>query len=137
MPYNPYFSQYSAFQNPQPQPQYVPNMQGVQQPVHGFVYVTGIEGARAYPLPPNSDMPLFDSKEDVLYVKTTDGAGFPTVKRVPLEYPVEESQGGVSGDYVTRDELDRKLSEMLRMIGGNDGPAPKASEPSHLASRAD
>ena len=134
MPYNPYFNQFPAYQPTQPsQFQYTPSTQPQQQPVHGFVYVTGIDGARAYPLPPNSDMPLFDSKEDVLYVKTTDGAGFPTVKRVPLEYPVEESQGGVSGDYVTRDELDRKLSEMLKMIGGDDGASPKASEPSHFA----
>ena len=137
MPY-PYFNQYSAYQPTQPgQFQYTPNTQPQQQPVHGFVYVTGIEGARAYPLPPNSDMPLFDSKEDVLYVKTTDGAGFPTVKRVPLEYPVGESQGGVSGDYVTRDELDRRLSEIASMIGGTDGPSAKAAEPSHFATRTD
>lgn len=137
MPYNPYFSQYSAFQNPQTQPQYVPNMQGAQQPVHGFVYVTGMEGARAYPLPPNSDMPLFDSKEDVLYIKTTDGAGFPTVRRVELPNMLNEERANESGDYVTHDELERALADMRSMIGGANGPASKATGPSHLADVAD
>lgn len=140
MPYNPYFNQHSAYQQAQPnQFSYMSGTQQpqAQQPVHGFVYVTGMEGARAYYLPPNSDMPLFDSKEDVLYVKTTDGAGFPTVKRVPLPHPVDDSQGVVSGDFVTHDELERRLSEMASMIGGANGTVAKASEPSHFASGAD
>lgn len=31
-------------------------------------------------MPPNSEMPLFDSTNDgVMFIKTTDGAGFPTI----------------------------------------------------------
>ena len=51
--YNPYYSAYSY-----PQSAYQP--QSFAQPVNGLVSVTGIEGAKAYQLPPNSAMPLFD-----------------------------------------------------------------------------
>lgn len=44
------------------------------------VPVEGIEGAKAYPLGPNCRAPLFDSKENILYIKSTDANGFPTVK---------------------------------------------------------
>lgn len=36
------------------------------QPVNGLVSVTGIDGAKAYQMPPNSTMPLFDENDDVL-----------------------------------------------------------------------
>ena len=57
--------------------------QQYQQPVHGFVYVTGPDGANAYQMPPNSEMPLFDSTvPNRMFIKTTDGAGYPTIMRV-------------------------------------------------------
>lgn len=87
-----------------------------QQAIHGFVYVTGLEGAKAYQMPPNSEMPLFDSTGDVMYIKTTDGAGFPTIticdckKREPMA-------GGVSTqEYVTRDELDRTYRDLATQL---------------------
>ena len=66
MGYQPYGMQQQQMQQP---------MQ--QQPIHGFVYVTGLEGAKAFQMPPNSEMPLFDSTtENRMFIKTTDGAGF-------------------------------------------------------------
>lgn len=97
---------------------YMPNQQAwgyhpqMTQAVNGLVSVTGIDGARAYPLPPNSSMPLFDANDDVMYVKTTDGAGFPTVKAYRFEQvDAEEPKAG----YVTRgefDELARRLDAL-------------------------
>ena len=67
MPYqNPYLPMGNQF--PQYQPQGYMTAGGTygmaQQPIHGFVYVTGIEGAKAYQMPPNSEMPLFDSTSE-------------------------------------------------------------------------
>lgn len=45
-----------------------------------LIRVTGIEGAKAYRMPPNSIVPLFDGAEDVFYLKSTDGGGFPTIR---------------------------------------------------------
>lgn len=89
MPYNPYMPYQSTWQQ---QP----------QPINGLVSVTGIEGAKAYQLPPNSSMPLFDANSDILYLKTTDGAGFPTVRAFSFtEIGTEQP----THDYVTREDF--------------------------------
>lgn len=44
------------------------------------VPVKGIEGAKSYPMGPNCRVPLFDSEEDVLYIKSTDPNCFPSIK---------------------------------------------------------
>ena len=45
-----------------------------------LIRVTGMDGAKAYQMGPNSCVPLFDSDNDIMYIKSTDGAGFPTVR---------------------------------------------------------
>lgn len=49
--------------------------QAFARPYNALIKVSGIEGARAYQMPPDSAIPLFHATEDVLYIKTTDGAG--------------------------------------------------------------
>jgi hypothetical protein len=100
-------------------PSYQPAMQGqtvvggqmqVAQPVNGLIRVTGEEGAKAYALPPNSVMPLFDANEDILYIKTTDGAGFPTI--IAYDYRRRAACQPQPAEYVTRSEFDQ-LKEMV------------------------
>lgn len=115
MAYNPnmYMPQYGYNQHPMNwsyQPQ-------VAQPINGLVSVTGIEGAKAYQLPPNSSMPLFDGNQDLLYVKTTDAAGYPTIKTFRFE-PMENAQPTQEqADYVSRTEFEA-LAEQVRELGG-------------------
>ena len=55
-----------------------------------LIRVTGMDGAKAYQMPPNSVVPLFDADNDIMYVKSTDGAGFPTIRAFafqPIENP--------------------------------------------------
>lgn len=81
------------------------------QPVRdGLIRVTGMDGARAYQMPPNSAVALFDGSQDVFYVKTTDGAGFPTIRAYAFA-PVQD-QSQPQADYVTRAEFD-ELKEMI------------------------
>ena len=131
MPYqNPYLQ--TGQVAPYPHQGYGANSFGAQQqPVHGFVYVTGIEGAKAYQLPPNSEMPLFDYSGDVMYIKTTDGAGFPTI--VPCKCKKMDAQAGsASGEYVTRDELDRAYRDLAGQLdqirGALHGTVPDATD---------
>lgn len=113
LPYhNPYGYQYGPYQN-QYQSQYQNQYQPSQQPIHGFVYVTGLEGAKAYQMPPNSEMPLFDSGGDVLYIKTTDGAGFPTITIADC---VKRGKAQQSEGYVTREDFDRAYADLSRQI---------------------
>jgi hypothetical protein len=61
-----------------------------QQQSAGLIRVTGMDGAKMYQLSPNSAVALFDANEDIFYIKTTDGAGFPTIrsyKFVPIDTP--------------------------------------------------
>lgn len=76
-----------------------------------LVKVSGLDGAKAYQMPPNSSVALFHESEDILYVKTTDGAGFPTIKTFrfePFEVPTVEFE-----KYVTIDEFNKFKEEVL------------------------
>lgn len=118
MAYNP--SIYNPYGQPQPyswsQPTWAAPQPSATQPVNGLVKVTGLDGAKAYQMPPNSSMPLFDENEDVMYVKTTDGAGFPTVRAFSFKPMEQEQQKAV--DYVSREDFD----ELVKRV---DGLTPK------------
>lgn len=77
-------------------------------PVNGLVSVTGIEGAKAYQLPPNSSVALFDANEDIMYIKSTDGAGFPTVRPFRFE-PIEQKPQPTG---ITREEFDALVAKV-------------------------
>lgn len=96
-----------------------------QQPIDGLVRVTGMEGAKAYQLPPNSTMPLFDGDEDIFYVKSTDGAGFPTVRAFRFE-PIQE-QPAQNADYVTRAEFAQFVQQIKEIVNGKQ-PVPAAAD---------
>ena len=96
----------------QPYQPTMPTGYAQQTPVHGFVYVNGIEGAKAYQMPPNSEMPLFDSTSDgVMFIKQTDGAGYPTITVVDCKRRGDEATG-----TVTRGDLDKMYSDLAAQI---------------------
>ena len=89
--------------------------QGMQQPVHGFVYVQGLEAARAYPLPNGSEMPLFDNDSDLLYIKVVDQAGRASVKvKKCIDY-VEQSHE--DSNYATQDDIRAVYKEIEELRG--------------------
>lgn len=121
------------YQSPYTQPMansYMGRLSQMQQPQtqqrDGLIRVTGMEGARAYQMPPNSAVALFDGGQDVFYVKTTDGAGFPTIRAytfAPLQGQAEQP----AGDYVTRAEFD----ELKEMISSGKQPVRKQQPDAH------
>lgn len=124
MPYNPhmYMQNYQPYQTgpgaPMSQPSWVPNYSSTQypQPVDGLISVTGLEGARAYQIPPNSKMALFDADSDVFYVKTTDAGGFPTVRSFRFEPMEQAAQAAPAGDFVPREEFDKLVQTVKNLI---------------------
>ena len=101
---------------------YQPYQQSYQAPINLLTRVTGIEGARAYQMPPNSVVPLFDGGEDIFYVKSTDGAGFPTIRAFRFEEI--QQQPAQQADYVTHEEfaaLSQKMDRLMEALGGTDG----------------
>lgn len=72
---------YNPYQYPQQtsMPGYL--QQGArQQPQNNLLRVTGPESAKAYSLPPNSSVVLFDADNPIFYLKSTDDSGFATLR---------------------------------------------------------
>lgn len=105
-------------------------MQGAFPQPQGLIKVTGIEGARAYQMPPNSTAPLFDADNDIMYIKSTDGAGFPTIREFSFA-PIERAQQP-QVEYVPRAEFDDLVKQVKELI---DAKQPVSS--SRAAAKAD
>lgn len=76
-----------------------------QQTAPGLIQVTGLEGAKAYPMTPNTEVALFDGNRDVFYIKRTDAGGYPTI--VAYEFkPLQEAAPAQQPEYVTRQEFE-------------------------------
>lgn len=89
-----------------------------------IIRVTGMDGAKAYELSPNSRAALFDDTDDVVVIKTTDGAGFPSYRRARLDW-IEEEPPQTAGDYITRDEFRAQFEELKGLIIDGKQPVPK------------
>lgn len=80
--------------NPQPQQQQV-------------IQVHGEEGAKAYQLPPNSSTLLLDEAQSVVWLKTTDGAGYPTV----TGYEIQPIKTKVQKEYTSLEERIKRIED--------------------------
>ena len=91
------------------------NQQPIEQPVNNLIRVTGIDGAKAYQMPANSSVALFDNNNDYMYVKTTDGAGFPTIRTFKFEEIQPNQIGNITedNDYISREEFEQFKKEMM------------------------
>ncbi len=95
-----------------------------QQTQDGLIRVTGVDGAKAYPVAPNSVAALFDAERDVFYIKSADAGGFPTIRAFTFA-PMQEAAPPPVSDYVTRAEFD----ELKEMIENGIKPVRKAAKP--------
>lgn len=100
--------------NPYTYPYYQYAGDPVQRSQTGIIWVQGETGAKAYPIAPNTTVQLWDSEAQVIYLKSADASGMPTMKII--DYTVRDAQPekkaiDLSG-YVTREELEARLSEI-------------------------
>ena len=97
-------------------PQYqAPVMQTQQQaPQNGLIWVQGEQAAKSYLVAPNSTVQLWDSEEKVIYLKSADASGMPSMKI--LDYTIrggESAQAVSAAEYATKDDL-KALEEKIR-----------------------
>lgn len=104
--FNPWTSPSRNFQNGQ---------YNYQPQQASLIRVNGLEGAKAYQMPPNSVIPLFDGNEDIMFVKSTDAAGFATIRSFRFE-PIPEFEQPVEPKYATLDDLENLKSSILEAI---------------------
>ena len=79
-------------------------LQKMQQPHTPPERVTGLRSAQAYQLQPNDSVILWDTTQDVFYIKQSDASGFCTVKAFEYKEKVEEKE--IPAEYVTKGEFD-------------------------------
>ena len=91
--YNPYQSQIS--------PMMAQHME--------IIKVSGENGAKAYQMAPNSSMLLLDETAPLVWLKTTDGAGYPTV----TPYSITPYQPEKPVDTKSLEERVTRLEEVL------------------------
>lgn len=86
--------------------------------------VNGFGGADAYQLPPNSSVLLLDQEKPVVYMKTTDGGGYPSVAAYELT-PVKPPQ---PVDATALEERLNRLEALIResITKQDDGAGSKA-----------
>ena len=87
-----------------------------------IIRVNGKGGADAFPMPPNSSVLLLDETAPVVWLKQTDGAGFPTC----TPYSITPYQAPPEPDYASLDDRISKLEAMVSVK-----PDPSANEPKH------
>ena len=97
-----------------------------------FKWVSGEAGGKGYPVAPNQTVTLWDSEAPVIYIKSADMNGMPTIKI--LDYTVRgeakknellqtEPQIDLSG-YVTKEEFEKRIAE----IGSRETTAKKVKK---------
>lgn len=83
---------------------------------NSMVWVQGEAGAKAYVLPPNTTLPLWDSEAQVIYIKSVDGSGKPTMTildYVDRNAPAENNESHI--EYVTKEQLDTLNSQFANI----------------------
>ena len=75
---------------------------------NALIWVQGEGAAKSYPVAPNTSVPLWDSEQNVVYIKSADASGMPSIK--VLDYTVRDNTSRApeiqpQSDFVTRNEL--------------------------------
>ena len=108
--YQPYYPQQTASPTPSQN--------------NSIIWVQGEAGAKSYLVAPNNTVQLWDSEEQVIYLKSADASGMPSMKI--LDYKVREQSQPASmhnvmhgNNYVTKEELNafkQSLEDRFRSL---------------------
>lgn len=101
-PFNPY----------QINPAYASQFNSNMHPVtpSQITKVNGRGGAEAYQMPPNSQALLLDETQPLIWLKQTDGAGYPTI----TAYDIKPHEEKTTPDMRSLEERITKIEEVIR-----------------------
>lgn len=116
IPYQQPFQQQFQNQMMYGQSPYRPAYNNYPQDNISLIRVTGIEGAKAYQMNPNSTVALFDSNDDFMYIKSTDGAGFPTIRTFSFTEVFENANKPQIEGYVSKEEFESFKQEVTDYV---------------------
>lgn len=112
---------YQAYYPQQYQVPVAPNQSNNPQPQSsGIIWVQGEAGAKSYLVAPNTTVQLWDSEDQVIYLKSADASGMPSMK--VLDYQIRQNnqsvnqpQIEVNASYATKDELTEIRGELREL----------------------
>lgn len=122
------------FYQPSYQPLYYPQnyqpvVQQQQQQVQqhntssGIIWVSGMQEAQMFPVAPNNAVALWENSGKVIYLKTADATGKPTMKVYDLVERTESVSAASTAqeekvpEYISKDELNEILSVLKGITG--------------------
>lgn len=121
MAYNfgyPYGNQYGFQQQIQPQYQQM-DQRGNGD---GRIWVQGEVGAKAYLVAPGNTVPLWDSEQYIIWLKSVSLNGVPSMIRInySIDNPAPAPMPAPTSDYVTRAEFEKRIAELTKTEVKND-----------------
>ena len=131
---NPYFNSYmnpsvNPYMNRQMQQAVQPQQQWGQQvlPKMELVRVNGKGGAEAFQIGANSQALLLDENNPIVWLVSTDGAGFKTV--TPYDIRLHEDVPEVSPEKELLANLQNRIENLERMVSANVKSNDRPIEP--------
>lgn len=121
MAYNNGFPMNYGYQMPPQQviPQQIPTPQPQS---NGLLWVQGEAGAKSYLVAPNNTVDLWDSEAPVIYLKSADASGMPSMKildytiRDASNMPLKTPLSSKVGEYATKEELEALKAEITAKL---------------------
>lgn len=113
---------YGQLYQPMPQVPQMPPQAPAQNQNSSLIWVQGEAGAKSYLVAPSTTLPLWDSEAQVIYLKSADASGMPSMK--VLDYTIRDSMNvsnktplkDKTDEYVTKSELDSFKAEISKKI---------------------
>jgi len=102
---------------------YVPTYVGSQQiptyslrptPLQWYWFQGGEEVAKNWSVMPGNTVALWDADTQVIYLKSTDQTGRPTIQT--LDYTIRENMVSAPSEYITKSELDSAISSLQEKL---------------------
>lgn len=118
-PYGNYYPQNYPVQSYQMTPQMTTQM---NQNATGIIWVSGLQEAQMYPVAPNNAVALWEQSGKVIYLKSADATGKPTLRVFDLLERSETASAAsepkdVKTDYATKEELAQFATAVKNVLG--------------------
>lgn len=97
------------------QPYYYPQ----SQQSNGLIWVQGEAGARSFLVGPNTTVALWDSENQVVYIKSADASGMPSIKVLDYTVRSDNTQPSKESNYATTadiSEIYKKLEAIEKRL---------------------
>lgn len=78
------------------------------------IWVQGEVGAKAFLVVPGNTVPLWDSEQQVIWLKSVNAAGVPVMSKLTYTIDSGASAPVNSQDYITRSEFEERLRAILK-----------------------